>query len=197
MLIKRAVLDAIVAGDIDTLFRRQKKPTVKTGGTLRTQVGVLDIVSVEEVELAELTVDDARRAGFFDVDALVASLEAKPEGTDFRVRVRPGGDDPRLALRGDAALTADDIAQIGARLERFDRASRRGPWTRAVLDLIAANPHVRAPDLAAQIGWETAPFKTNVRKLKELGLTISHSPGYELSPRGAAYLATTAEPSGR
>ena len=27
------------------------------------------------------------------------------------------------------------------------------------------------------------------RKLKALGLTISHSPGYELSPRGRALLA--------
>jgi hypothetical protein len=27
-----------------------------------------------------------------------------------------------------------------------------------------------------------------VRKLKELGLTISHSPGYEVSPRGQAVL---------
>ena len=50
--------------------------------------------------------------------------------------------------------------------------------------LIADRPHVRAPDLAASVGRETAPFKNDVRKLKALGLTISHSPGYELSPRG-------------
>ena len=54
--------------------------------------------------------------------------------------------------------------------------------------LIAENPHVRAPDLAASVGRETAPFKNDVRKLKALGLTISHSPGYELSPRGHALL---------
>ena len=29
-------------------------------------------------------------------------------------------------------------------------------------------------------------------KLKALGLTISHSPGYEISPRGRAYLDATA-----
>lgn len=197
MLIKRAVLDAIVAGDIDTLFRRQKKPTVKAGGTLRTQIGVLEIVSVEEIALTDLTDDDVRRSGFAAVDDLVASMEAKSEGSDYRVRVRLGGDDPRLALRDETDLTVDEVDLIGDRLQRFDRASRRGPWTRTLLDLIDEHPHVRAPDLADRIGWETAPFKANVRKLKELGLTISHSPGYELSPRGRAYLAAIDERTGR
>ena len=35
---------------------------------------------------------------------------------------------------------------------------------------------------------ETKPFKLDVRKLKNLGLTISLKVGYELSPRGRAYL---------
>ena len=33
-----------------------------------------------------------------------------------------------------------------------------------------------------------AAFKRDVRKLKELGLTRSLEVGYELSPRGRAYL---------
>ena len=63
-----------------------------------------------------------------------------------------------------------------------------GSWTRQTMRLIADRPHVRAPDLAASVGRDTAPFKNDVRKLKALGLTISHSPGYELSPRGHALL---------
>jgi hypothetical protein len=48
---------------------------------------------------------------------------------------------------------------------------------------------MRAADLAPGLGWpELAPFKLHVRKLKELGLTISLPVGYELSPRGAAYV---------
>ena len=35
---------------------------------------------------------------------------------------------------------------------------------------------------------ERMPFKANVRKLKELGLTISLEVGYELSTRGRAVL---------
>ena len=57
-----------------------------------------------------------------------------------------------------------------------------------MLRLIAERPGVRAPDLAAALGRETLPFKRDVRKLKELGLTNSLTVGYELSPRGRAYL---------
>ncbi len=188
MLIKRAVLDRIVAGEIDTLFRRQRRPTVRTGGTLRTAVGVLAIEEVEQVDVAAIGADDVRRAGFPDLDALLGDLVDKPDAEVYRVRVGLAGADPRLELRDDADLADADVAEIGRRLDRYDAASRSGPWTRRFLELIGERPRVRAPDLAASIGWETAPFKTNVRKLKGLGLTISHSPGYELSPRGRAYL---------
>ena len=49
---------------------------------------------------------------------------------------------------------------------------------------------VAASKLAARVGRETLPFKTDVRKLKKLGLTQSFEVGYELSPRGLAYLAS-------
>jgi hypothetical protein len=189
MLIKRVVLDRIATGEIDTLFRRQKRPTVKTGGTLRTPIGMLDILEVEQIELAEVTDDDAHRAGFDSAEAVVAALTEKPDGGFLRVRVRVGGVDPRVVLRSQGVLDAAELDEVRMRLERLDHASKRGPWTTQLLGMLSAQPHVRAPDLAASIGWETAPFKDNVRKLKELGLTISHSPGYELSPRGHTVLA--------
>ena len=189
MLIKNAVLDRIVAGEIDTLFRRQKRPTVKTGGTLRTRIGMLDIVRIDRIELDEISARDAKRGGFASVDEVVAELTQKPEGDFYRVRVRLGGPDPRDELRDRAALEPDELDAVRASLDGFDRRSPRGPWTRPFLTMLAERPHVRAPDLAESIGWETKPFKENVRKLKGLGLTISHSPGYELSPRGRAVLA--------
>lgn len=189
MLIKRVVLDRIASGEIDTLFRRQRRPTVRAGGTLRTAIGMLDIVSVEQIELGDVTRGNARRAGFESVEAAVAALLEKPEGVFLRVRVRPGGPDPRIALRERSELDAAELDAVAHRLERLDRAAPGGPWTRRFLAMIAERPHVRAPDLAASIGWQTAPFKANVAKLKALGLTISHSPGYELSPRGHVVLA--------
>jgi hypothetical protein len=67
-----------------------------------------------------------------------------------------------------------------------------------VLELIAAQPEVRAVELAAELGQEKLPFKRDVRKLKELGLTESLNPGYRLSPRGRAVLRElTGERPGR
>jgi DNA-binding HxlR family transcriptional regulator len=77
---------------------------------------------------------------------------------------------------------------IAARLARLDAASRRGPWTAAVLGLIGRRPAVRAAELAADLGIATEVLKRDVRKLKELGLTESLNPGYRLSPRGEAVL---------
>jgi len=187
VLIRQAVLEQIRGGEVDLVFRRQKRPTVREGGTLTTRLGVLAIVAVDRVEPAALRARDAKRAGYADVAALRAELTRKPEGDFYRVEVRFVGEDPRIALREDDDLGVEDVAALGARLDRYD-AGVHGPWTRTFLRLIADRPHVRAPELAASIGWETKPFKEHVRKLKALGLTISHSPGYELSPRGRALL---------
>jgi Mn-dependent DtxR family transcriptional regulator len=89
-------------------------------------------------------------------------------------------------LRERAELSEAELEDITARLARM------GPWARTTLELIAAKPETRAGDLAEELGEERLPFKANVRKLKELGLTESLEVGYRLSPRGRAYLA--AEP---
>ena len=189
MLIRTAVLERIVGGELDTQFRRQKKPTVKAGGTLRTHLGMLEIVDVALISLDDVTDEDARRSGASDRQQVVAELTKKTEGDFYMVRVRYAGADPRLALRADDHLSDADVVALTTKLDRLDRGAADGPWTRQTMRLIADHPHVRAPDLAASAGRETAPFKNDVRKLKALGLTISHSPGYELSPRGHALLA--------
>jgi len=102
----------------------------------------------------------------------------------------PGGD-PRAELAADAELDQADVVAISTRLDRLDRASRHGPWTRTTLELIRDRPATRAADLAASVDREMQPFKIDVRKLKNLGLTESLDIGYRLSPRGGAYLAST------
>ena len=68
------------------------------------------------------------------------------------------------------------------------------PWTKKTLALIEKQPRIAASKLAAKLGRETAPFKADVVKLKKLGLTQSFEVGYEIAPRGRAYLdATTHE----
>jgi hypothetical protein len=183
--IRIVTLRAIADGTVTALFRRWEQPRVRVGGTQRTPVGVLEFTAVEPVAEADLTADDARAAGFADLAALRAAQVGT--GQIYRVTVRPAGPDPRVALRAKSRLSATARAELAARLDRLDRASRRGPWTATVLDLIAENPGVRAPDLAARLGLETLPFKRDVRKLKELGLTESLEVGYRLSPRGRAW----------
>ena len=103
----------------------------------------------------------------------------------YRIALPPWSTSPTPArvLAATADLSAADRAEIDRRLDRLDRASSIGPWTRAVLAVIAAQPATRAADLAAGFGRETLPFKTDVRKLKNLGLTESLEVGYRLSPR--------------
>ncbi|MEQ9323979.1 MAG: hypothetical protein RIF41_32745 [Polyangiaceae bacterium] len=186
MLIKRKVLDAIVAGEVTLVFRRWRKPTVKAGGTLRTQVGVLGVEAVERVAWRTVGVEDVRAAGYASKAALKRELDRRTEGDIYRIALRHEGADPRRALREQGELTEDATAELVARLDAMDARSQRGPWTRAFLRLLAPQPEVHAVELATQIGWDKPPFKRNVRKLKELGLTESLSPGYRLSPRGRA-----------
>jgi hypothetical protein len=187
MLFRQDVLRRIAEGQVTLAFRRWRHPTVKAGGTLRTRMGVLAIDSVEPVDDVEVTDADARRAGAPDRESLFAGL--RPDGTLYRVELRLAGPDPRIALRHRRRISPDERAEIAARLARLDAASRHGPWTATVLELIAECPGTRAPDLAASLGRETAPFKADVRKLKELGLTESLEVGYRLSPRGKVYLS--------
>jgi hypothetical protein len=186
VLFRQETLRGIEAGEVTLAFRRWRRPTVRAGGTLRTRVGVLAIESVEPIEEADISEADARRAGAADRAELIGRL--RPEGTLYRVEFRLAGPDPRIALRERADLSEAERAAIDARLARLDAASRHGPWTATVLELIERRPATRAPDLAAELGRETAPFKADVRKLKELGLTESLERGYRLSPRGRAYL---------
>ncbi len=190
MLLKRETLEGIAEGRITLAFRRWKRPTVRAGGELRTAIGVLGIDGVDAIAEGDITDDDARAAGYPTRDALLAELNRRPEGDLYRVALHLAGADPRTALREQDALDAEAVAAIAARLARFDRSGRHGPWTETVLRLIETSPGVRAPDLAASLGRDTQPFKRDVRKLKELGLTESLEVGYRLSPRGRAWLAT-------
>ena len=179
MLFKAPVLAAIAEGKVDLAFRRWRKPTVKAGGTLTTPVGVLAIDEIVVVAPDAIDDADAVRAGYASAAEALAALEG--EAPVHRIAFRLIGEDPRRALRLDVSDAALD--EIETRLARLDA---RGSWTAAMLELIAAHPGVRAPDLAARLGRETPTFKVDARKLKALGLTESLTVGYRLSPRGQA-----------
>lgn len=188
MLLKRHILDGIAEGKITMAFRRWKRPTVKTGGTLRTVIGLLAIESVDKIDEGKITKRDAKQAGFESKEELLAELNTRREGTLYRIVLGHAGSDPRIDLRQQATLSRDELADVKKRLANMDSRSSSGPWTLQTLKLIKQHPGKRAPDLAASIGMETKRFKGNVRKLKELGLTESLAVGYRLSPRGEVVL---------
>ncbi len=204
MLLRVDVLEQIKSGEVDLVYRLWRKPTVKAGGRLRTRLGELAIHAVDQIDPTTITDIDAVRAGFTDAVAAQASLRARPAPRNgaspstgrartaqpdetsrvYRVTVHFAGEDSRAALRDDVSPAA--VAALIVKLDAIDGRSLRGAWTRPTLDLIAAWPGRRAPELAEMEGRETLVFKTDVRKLKELGLTISLSVGYQLSARGEA-----------
>ncbi|GIH09693.1 hypothetical protein Rhe02_77600 [Rhizocola hellebori] len=189
MLIPMPTLTAIAAGEVTLAFRRWDRARVKAGTQLRTAIGLVEVTSVESVKLSSVTAGQAKLAGFGSRQALHDFLNRKPQGTIFRIELRPAGADPRIALRADDDLSDVEIAAIVDRLAAMDRSSGKDPWTSRFLRLIAERPAVRAPDLAESVGWETLVFKRYVRRLKELGLTESLDIGYRLSPRGQVVLS--------
>jgi hypothetical protein len=190
LLFKKPFFAGLVGGTITLTFRRWQKPHVRTGGRYRCHpIGVLEVDDVEEVTVGSISAEDATRAGFSSRDALVAYLsELGPLDAStrvYRVVLHHGGDGDRVPLALEDSLTAEDVKTIAAKLERMDG---KKPWTRQTLALIAKHPRIAASKLAAKVGRETLDFKVDVRKLKKLGLTQSFEVGYEVAPRGRAYL---------
>jgi hypothetical protein len=192
MLLPAPIARGIADGSVTLAFRRWAVPRVKVGSTFRTAAGVVRVDGVSAVDEASVTDDEARAAGLRSAEEVRRRLRSDDGLTTYRIELSWAGPDPRIALRSDAELSDDDIRAIDVRLERLDRASSHGAWTMAVLEVIRRRPATRAADLAEEeFGRERDPFKIDVRKLKNLGLTHSLDVGYELSPRGQEYLRRT------
>lgn len=93
MLIKREVLEAIKRGEIDLQFRRWSRPSVKSGGTLKTVIGPMQIGRIDEMRPEDVSEVDARRAGFRDVADFRKWLGTMKEGPIFqRIEISYVGD---------------------------------------------------------------------------------------------------------
>ena len=193
LLFKKPFWEGLVSGTITLTFRRWEKPHVRAGGRYRCHpIGVLEVDDIRTVTVGSIAAEEARGAGFSSRDELLAYLGERGPLDDstpvYRVALHYGGDGDRVALALEDELTAEDVQAITAKLRRMDG---KKPWTHKTLSLIAAHPRIAASKLAAKLGRDTPAFKADVVKLKKLGLTQSFEIGYEIAPRGRAYLDAT------
>lgn len=196
MLFKREFHRGLVEGAVTLTFRLWSGRRVKPGGRYRCPpIGWLEVDAVDVVPLGAVTDADAQQAGFDDRTALVGMLRKtsrapiEDETEVYRIELHYAGPDEETSAAMDPELTSEAAKELGARLQKMDRLSRHGAWTMQTLALIAERPRTAASQLALSIGRETRSFKADVRKLKKLGLTVSHEVGYEISPRGATFLS--------
>ncbi len=196
LLFKKRFHAGLVDGSVTRTFRLWEKPHVKVGGRYRVHpIGVVEVEAVARVALGTLTDADARRGGFeskaelLEYMAPVAKTPLTNETPVFDVTLKHGGDGDRVSLALETDLTKDDVLELHAKLTKWDG---RAPWTMTTLKLIKRRPRIAASKLAASLGRETLPFKQDVVKLKKLGLTQSFEVGYEVSPRGLAFMKAAA-----
>ena len=189
MLFRRDVLERIRTGGVTVAFRRWKRPTVKSGGHLRTAVGTLAIDGVSVVSDAEISEADARDAGFGNTTELLRDLGQAGAGQLYCIRFRFLGPDDRAKRQRQDDVSPAELEAVLRDLARLDRGRATQPWIAATLALIARRPGRPAGELAAVRGLDKPRFKRRVRQLTDMGLTESLTVGYRLSPRGERILA--------
>lgn len=185
MLIKAAHLHGIKSGTIRLAFRSWQKPAVKAGTLMKTFIGLVKVVSIVTIKETQILKKDSKDAGFENLEQLLKSLNHQAANNIYKIELCYHSEDPRIELR-ESLLTDLVYASLKDKLARLDQHSKQGLWTKKVLLAIKANPQLRAEDLAKLTDFEKQWLKLNIRKLKNLGLTISHEVGYELSPLGKA-----------
>lgn len=159
----------------------------KKGSLQKTSVGLIEIKDIVIVPEDALTAKHAKMAGFDDVKALLASLRNN-DGDLYKITVVYHSADPRIELREKKTLDTQAFCVLKAKLASLDMHSKQGNWTTHILNTIHGHPQKRAVELASLTGYEKEWLKLNIRKLKNLGLTISYEIGYALSPLGRFFL---------
>lgn len=184
--------ERVAKGEITVTFRLWKSAKVKARKTYRTGLGTIEIEDVQVIPAALISKRDVPLTGCADIAAIRAlagehtHTPVRPDTLLYRVQFRFLGD----VAPSSAPTPATDLDALATRLAKMDWLSSRGPWTLDVLRRIEGGPRIAARILAVETGWPTLEFKTHVRRLKALGLTVSHEVGYELSELGRRYLAS-------
>lgn len=187
MLFKEVHLHGIKSGVVSLAFRKWEKAAIKKGTLLKTAIGLVEIVDLSTISENKITSQDALKAGFESKEQLLKSLRQNDEAYIYKIKVRFHSADPRIELR-EQNLTDEIFVELKEKLARLDKYSTNRFWTKSILLTIKDNPQLHAVGIAQITGFEKEWLKLNIRKLKNLGLTISHKVGYELSPLGKEFV---------
>lgn len=190
MLFRSRFHKGIADGSVTRTVRDWSRPQAKVGGRYTVGGTAIEVTSMRQTSVAELSAEDAERGGFASLEELrteldrTARAELPPEHIVWVIDFREAGAaEPRPAV----AVTPEAVATARLKLAVMD-ARAPAPWTSRFLALIGERPGVVSKVLAGEAGMERLAFKSDVRKLKALGLTNSLEVGYELTALGRAVL---------
>lgn len=186
MLLSGRVLRDVVAGRVTVLFRRWASPQARPGARVETPEGVVGVGAVTRVDPAAIGEEEARRAGFSGAAGLRSSLARHGSGPVYRVEVAYLG--PVAAEAEPVVLSRGERAELDRRLARWDVSAPRGPWTRVLLGALVGRAGVRPGELAGELGRPVSRVKSDLWRLRELGLVEPVAGGVRLSARGSGYL---------
>ena len=187
MLFKVKHLEGIKNGRITLAFRKWKRPRVLKGSLIKSPIGQIEILNINSAGIDQISKLDAALSGI-EYGDLIATLNSISQGNIYKIELKYHSLDPRLILREQSEISDTELEQIKSKLKKYDLFSKRGDWTLLVLQSINDHPKTRAIEIATALGFPKDWLKSNIRRLKNLGLTISHQIGYSLSPRGIKVL---------
>ncbi|MEB3370863.1 hypothetical protein [Saccharopolyspora mangrovi] len=185
-MLSERIARGVAAGHVTQAYMRWASPQARPGARVRTRAGVIEITALVEVDPEQLTDADAARAGFSTAAGLRASL-SRHRGTTYRLELthldRPAAPEPAPVALGEAQRRA-----LKAQLARLDLGTPRGPWTRQLLELLRQQPGLAPAELAAAQQRPVSRTKTDLWRLRELGLIDTTGPGTRLSGLALSYL---------
>lgn len=136
MLFPKRVWVGLADGSVSVAFRYWKRPTVKSGGTLHSAVGVLAIDSVDRMAIRAITPAEARAAGYESRARLLADLaKYRAPGTrlyriTFTMNERTrGGHCARTTASARASFSSCSRGSLGSTAPRPTGRGRRTCWS--------------------------------------------------------------------
>ncbi len=125
------------------------------------------LATVETIDPGVLTNEDAVRAGFADLAALLDMLGPQDGNPVYRITLKGIEADERVALRTLDELSDADWPALEAQFRRWDRT--RPGYFLSILKAIADRPGIAAGALAADAGVEKAQVQTGCAQIEGTG----------------------------